>query len=245
MLFLLFVYFSLSHGSVDVGALPISNSNNTVSGFEASTCLDINHCRTLSAIAKSCVATIFACTWVSVHRNMPAPNSRWHTVTLERIWITIVALIAPEWILAWAIRQYLMAGKISRRLQIVSERNQFSGRTAEKATQTSKEEQLAEDEVIRPSSDGRQEPPDVAEASGTRTRTPGNLRALSPVDASVAEALRGVTESSEGIRSPEMGNARTLSDEIDAVSETSIAPLITSVARVDSIAGKFRSLRSV
>lgn len=117
MLFLLLVYYCLAHSSVHVGALSISNSNDTVSGFEVSTCLDINHCRTLWAIVQSCVATIFACTWVSVHRNMPAPDSKRSTVTLERIWITIVALLAPEWILGWAIRQYIAADEITELLQ--------------------------------------------------------------------------------------------------------------------------------
>lgn len=38
-------------------------------------CQDIDDCRTISAIVWSCVATLVACTWASVHPNVPDPES--------------------------------------------------------------------------------------------------------------------------------------------------------------------------
>ncbi|KAJ7840847.1 hypothetical protein B0H14DRAFT_3695283 [Mycena olivaceomarginata] len=40
----------------------------------AASCDNLTHCRKLSAVVWSCLATIFACTWVSVHPNVPPPN---------------------------------------------------------------------------------------------------------------------------------------------------------------------------
>lgn len=52
--------------------------------------------------------------------NIPAPHSRWYDTLWERIKVTIVALLVPEWVLGWAIRQYLKAGQITKKLQEAS-----------------------------------------------------------------------------------------------------------------------------
>ncbi|KAJ7219854.1 hypothetical protein C8J57DRAFT_1095103 [Mycena rebaudengoi] len=46
-------------------------------------CDNINNCRKLFDIVWGCLVTIFACTWVSVHPNVPPPNQgplalHWH-----------------------------------------------------------------------------------------------------------------------------------------------------------------------
>lgn len=83
-------------------------------------CIDITHCRTIWNIIWSSLATIFACAWVSVHRKIPDPQSDGITVTLERVKITIWALLVPEYIIAWAIRQWIAAHQISKEFENLS-----------------------------------------------------------------------------------------------------------------------------
>jgi hypothetical protein len=90
----------------------------------SSACKDIDNCRTLLGIIWSCITTIFLCTWVAIHPNIPAPvNIRrmgfWrkcvHKISYlfgNKVLMLICALLIPEYVLAWAIRQHLMARKI-------------------------------------------------------------------------------------------------------------------------------------
>ncbi|KAF8188028.1 hypothetical protein BJ912DRAFT_408550 [Pholiota molesta] len=68
--------------------------------------------RTVNEIVISCLATIFACTWSAVHPNIPAvTDSKW-TCFKRRVTITIYALLAPELMTMWAMRQRLAAKEI-------------------------------------------------------------------------------------------------------------------------------------
>ena len=75
----------------------------------------------------SCIVTIFSCTWVAVHPNIPCPKEREANGWIERcIWnpllsfaehrlpLFICALLVPEYVLAWAIRQFLKAREIAK-----------------------------------------------------------------------------------------------------------------------------------
>ena len=66
--------------------------------------------RTLAGIVWSCVSTIIICAWTSVHPNVPPPNpwkARWNRLRLM-FWM----IIAPELVLAWAVRQFFAAKEI-------------------------------------------------------------------------------------------------------------------------------------
>lgn len=75
----------------------------------------------------SCFTTIILCTWIAVHPNIPEPidtqhmgflKRRWYALknfVSERVLLFIVALLVPEYILAWAIRQRLAAGAVVKR----------------------------------------------------------------------------------------------------------------------------------
>jgi hypothetical protein len=68
--------------------------------------------RTVNDIVISCLATIFACTWSAVHPNIPAvTDSKW-TRFKRRVTTTICALLAPEMMTFWAVRQRLSAKEI-------------------------------------------------------------------------------------------------------------------------------------
>ena len=66
--------------------------------------------RTLFGIVWSCVSTIIICAWTSVHPNVPPPNpwkARWNRLRLM-FWM----IVAPELVLAWAVRQFFAAREI-------------------------------------------------------------------------------------------------------------------------------------
>ncbi|KAH9959073.1 hypothetical protein BC827DRAFT_1135199 [Russula dissimulans] len=82
--------------------------------LHSSSCHDPNNCRSLWDIIRSCALTIFLCTWVSVHPNIPSPHEGWPRVTLRRMGLMLATLIMPEAIIGWALRQRLAAGQLAK-----------------------------------------------------------------------------------------------------------------------------------
>ena len=121
MLFLIFLYYlSLS---IHANTIPPIISRS----LEPNSCSDLSHCRSIWNIIWSCIVTIFSCTWVAVHRNIPCPKKRegknrfqrwiWNPILSfaeHRLPLFVCALLIPEYILAWAVRQYLRAREIAR-----------------------------------------------------------------------------------------------------------------------------------
>ena len=123
MLFLFFVYYLLQWASIDASPVPSVD----ISSLAPNRCTDLTHCRTIWNIVWSCLVTIFSCTWVAIHPNVPCPKKRLANGWAERcIWnplisfaehrlpLFICALLVPEYMLAWAIRQFLSARKIAK-----------------------------------------------------------------------------------------------------------------------------------
>ncbi|KIM26217.1 hypothetical protein M408DRAFT_52278, partial [Serendipita vermifera MAFF 305830] len=92
-------------------------------------CDDQNSQRSIWGIVWSCLSTIFLCTWVAVHPNVhfkpKKPNRNWFERWLQdplnvfftyKLPLFLWALVVPEYILAWAVRQYVQAGVISRQV---------------------------------------------------------------------------------------------------------------------------------
>jgi hypothetical protein len=108
-------------------AVPLtSGSTAPLSARSAVSCDNIDNCRKLNDIIWSCITTIFACTWLTLHPNISPStvNKRGmafrekcsYTVTrfLRHRFLTFfVTLIAPEWVLAWAMQQWTVANEIS------------------------------------------------------------------------------------------------------------------------------------
>ncbi|KAI0059836.1 hypothetical protein BV25DRAFT_1918210 [Artomyces pyxidatus] len=94
------------------------------SAFAPDTCTDLSICRTQYTVVWSSLVTILACVWTAVHRNVPAPEwdgeSRFSRI-VGRAWeaakIVVVTVLAPEWVLAWAVRQLLNARAVKRELE--------------------------------------------------------------------------------------------------------------------------------
>ena len=123
MLFLLFLYYLFQGPSIDAGPIPTAEDRSLTGNH----CNDLGHCRTIWNIVWSCVVTIFSCTWVAVHPNVPCPKKREANGWIERrIWnpllsfvehrlpLFVCALLVPEYVLAWAIRQFLKAREIAK-----------------------------------------------------------------------------------------------------------------------------------
>ena len=123
MLFLILSYYYLTQGAT-IDASPVSSIDKR--SFKSNPCTDLTHCRTVWNIIWSCLITIFSCTWVAVHPNIPCPRKReakncierwvWHPLLSfaeYRLPLFVYALLVPEYILAWAIRQYLRARRIA------------------------------------------------------------------------------------------------------------------------------------
>jgi hypothetical protein len=83
--------------------------------------------RTLLNIIWSCLSTIFLCTWGSLHPNISSTQNKPGMSRREKLRKSLVelltyklplflwALLVPEYILLWAIRQYLTAGEIQKK----------------------------------------------------------------------------------------------------------------------------------
>ncbi|KAI0066299.1 hypothetical protein BV25DRAFT_1913056 [Artomyces pyxidatus] len=83
----------------------------------ATSCPDSANCRSLYDIVWSSLATILACVWAAVHRNIPGPSQRRAPRMLEMAKVVVVTLLVPEWVLAWAVRQCLNARAVARELE--------------------------------------------------------------------------------------------------------------------------------
>jgi hypothetical protein len=84
-----------------------SSSNATVLSTPECICPDVQ--RTIWEILWSCLATIFACSWVSVHPNIPGPYESSWRIFLRRLELMFWAVFGPEMIITWALRQWLGA----------------------------------------------------------------------------------------------------------------------------------------
>lgn len=73
--------------------------------FDTITTTDAPAERLLWNILWSCFATTFACTWVSVHPNIPYFRESKSSTMCWRLYFTFLSLIAPEIMILWAFKQ--------------------------------------------------------------------------------------------------------------------------------------------
>jgi hypothetical protein len=127
MLFLLLVYAISQSGFGEAVPTPSIDARDTSSGGESI------QTRTVWNIVWSCLSTIFLCTWSSLHPNISSiheePGTSWFKKRLKNPFVDFLtyklplflcALLVPEYILAWAIRQYFMAGTIQKKGELNS-----------------------------------------------------------------------------------------------------------------------------
>lgn len=76
-------------------------------------CRELGQCRSVWDIVESCLATIFACTWVAVHLNISKQGKGWLWKYGRRVLAFGMAVFAPEWIIMEAWDQRASAKKIA------------------------------------------------------------------------------------------------------------------------------------
>jgi hypothetical protein len=105
MFFYFVVLILLDYGNVDAVPIlkdsPIPNTSDDSKSVMR---------RTLFEIIWSCLSTLIICAWTAVHPNVPPPN-RWRP-HWNRLKIMFWMIIAPELVLAWAVRQFFAAREI-------------------------------------------------------------------------------------------------------------------------------------
>ncbi|TFK60012.1 hypothetical protein BDN72DRAFT_864684 [Pluteus cervinus] len=65
--------------------------------------------RTMLMVFRSCLLTIAACVYRAIHQNIPDPKAGWWRRQGIRMKITFFALMAPELMVWWAVRQWIGA----------------------------------------------------------------------------------------------------------------------------------------
>ncbi|KIM28289.1 hypothetical protein M408DRAFT_23990 [Serendipita vermifera MAFF 305830] len=124
MLILLLAYAITQSVYSDAGPIPVS-----IELRDVASCDSLNSQRSMWSIVWSCLSTIFLCTWVAVHPKVhfrpEKRNQRWlekwlwdplHEFFTYKLVLFLWALLVPEYILAWAVRQYIQAGVISKKV---------------------------------------------------------------------------------------------------------------------------------
>ncbi|KAJ7035121.1 hypothetical protein C8F04DRAFT_1099121 [Mycena alexandri] len=81
-------------------------------------CNDINDSRTLFDIIWGCLATVFACTWVAVHQNVPPPDLGRLSLQLRKLKMMLFTVIAPELVVCLAARQFFDARYIAKEFDV-------------------------------------------------------------------------------------------------------------------------------
>ncbi|KIK66306.1 hypothetical protein GYMLUDRAFT_192967 [Collybiopsis luxurians FD-317 M1] len=93
----------------------LQNSTSPADPDPGNSCNDINNCRTKLQIIWSCIAVLIACTWASIHPNIPGPKDSWWKVLRRKIGLMVLCLLAPELLVLWAARQWIDAWLLSDR----------------------------------------------------------------------------------------------------------------------------------
>ncbi|KAF5356584.1 hypothetical protein D9758_008199 [Tetrapyrgos nigripes] len=77
--------------------------------------------RTVYGITWGCLTTIFACTWLAIHPNIPSPNDSRFRILMRRAMIMGVAILVPEYTTVWAFRQWRTARLVRKAMSYRSE----------------------------------------------------------------------------------------------------------------------------
>jgi hypothetical protein len=99
----------------------LSIKSSQVQGYtlDSRTPADNPSSRGLFTIIWGCLTTVFASTWVSLHSNVPPTDKSWLALFWRRLWMMLIAVIAPEMIVGFAARQLYSARSFSTGLVIL------------------------------------------------------------------------------------------------------------------------------
>ncbi|EIW76516.1 hypothetical protein CONPUDRAFT_64356 [Coniophora puteana RWD-64-598 SS2] len=75
-----------------------------------------NH-RSLWSIISTCLLTIFACVYTSIHPNVPSPYDGPLAILRRTAGIMLATVLAPELMVIWAARQFLTARRFTQKMR--------------------------------------------------------------------------------------------------------------------------------
>ncbi|KAF8154686.1 hypothetical protein B0H34DRAFT_717476 [Crassisporium funariophilum] len=115
MLALAILALSLVQEGIRANPVPtiLLRQNTSPGVIDTCNCPDVCNQRQTLDIVWSCLVTVFACTWVAVHPNIPATSDKEWTVIARRLRTMVWTIFAPEMVICWAIRQWIGARAIA------------------------------------------------------------------------------------------------------------------------------------
>ena len=117
MIFLFIIYNLLWHGIVLAAALPPLRLTSETSIYPRGINSNKFIQRSTWNIICSCFATLFACSWVAIHPNIPAKSDSSIRRFSRHLMIMAYMLIIPEAVIYWAARQWWAARNIAKKHQ--------------------------------------------------------------------------------------------------------------------------------
>ncbi|TFK25425.1 hypothetical protein FA15DRAFT_639469 [Coprinopsis marcescibilis] len=70
--------------------------------------------RDIPSIIRGCLFTVFACTLVAVHPNVPGQTDGFLSILRRRLVLMLYCIISPDYVLIWAMRQWHSARSIAK-----------------------------------------------------------------------------------------------------------------------------------
>lgn len=108
LLAIVFVFLVKRYGTqaVPLPAPPLTSSASEAPVFNRNDSSPGCNNRTVLDILWSCLATTFACTWVSVHPNVPYKGEGRWVLLRRRLYLMCFSIFAPEFMIMWAFKQW-------------------------------------------------------------------------------------------------------------------------------------------
>ncbi|KAG1851445.1 hypothetical protein DFJ58DRAFT_684876 [Suillus subalutaceus] len=100
-----------------VGVIQAANTTTTTTSDNFKVPSASFSTRTLWTIISSSGLTLFACIYSAIHTNIPSPEDSPLRILWRRFWIMIMALIVPELMVAWAVRQWLCTHQVTKQFE--------------------------------------------------------------------------------------------------------------------------------
>ena len=109
-----------SSKSLGVYSQPTTSFNSTFLTSRALGSVDALQCtcpdtRSILDIIWSCLATVFLCTWVSVHPNLGPPKELKIMRVVRRVKVMFWGLLGPDIILFWSMAQWFGARNVAKK----------------------------------------------------------------------------------------------------------------------------------
>lgn len=100
----------------------VTNVHSTFTTLDSptpqSSCLNTDGCRTLAEVVSPAVTALIAAIYLCIHQNVPRPDgSHWYWNTLRSALLAGITLVFPEWMCAWAVRNYIIARRLLPRIE--------------------------------------------------------------------------------------------------------------------------------